>query len=111
MPHFCIDELLAIMAMIPFIGYFFAKMHVWWHTHFGHKCHEKDCDSTHVEHDHTVHHDRGPEPEYEEYWDHISEEDATERFGPDVVPLLKMAMNCEFDLFVNYKGDIKAVPK
>ena len=48
--HFCSDELLMILAMIPFIGIFFTKIHNWWHLKFGHKCHEKGCGSKHVEH-------------------------------------------------------------
>jgi hypothetical protein len=44
------DETLALMAMIPFIGMFFRKMHAWWHAKFSHKCHEKTCDDTHVAH-------------------------------------------------------------
>jgi hypothetical protein len=48
--HFCADEMIMIMAMIPFIGVAFRKLHVWYHTKFGHKCHEKTCDSTHVDH-------------------------------------------------------------
>lgn len=50
--HFCTDELLAILALIPFIGIFFGKLHTWWHKHFHHKCHEKDCSAEHVEHCH-----------------------------------------------------------
>ena len=39
--HFCIDELIAIMAMIPFIGIFFRKIHDWWHTKFNPPPHPK----------------------------------------------------------------------
>lgn len=48
--HWCMDETLAVLAMIPFLGYFFRKLHIWWHTKIHHKCHEKGCDSEHVEH-------------------------------------------------------------
>ena len=48
--HFCSDELFMLMAMIPFIGIFFGKMHTWWHKHFHHKCHEEGCKAEHVEH-------------------------------------------------------------
>jgi hypothetical protein len=44
------DETLAVMAMIPFIGMFFRRLHVWWHSKFHHKCHEKTCQDEHVEH-------------------------------------------------------------
>ena len=40
--HFCIDELIAIMAMIPFIGIFFRKVHAWWHAKFNHPPHPND---------------------------------------------------------------------
>jgi hypothetical protein len=48
--HWCMDETLALMAMLPFIGMFFRRMHAWWHAKFSHKCHEKTCDDKHVEH-------------------------------------------------------------
>ena len=51
MPHFCMDEFIMLMAMIPFIGMFFRRMHVWWHKKFSHKCHEETCNETHVEHE------------------------------------------------------------
>jgi hypothetical protein len=35
------DEILMFMAMLPFIGVFFRKIHVWWHSKFKHKEHEK----------------------------------------------------------------------
>lgn len=52
--HWCMDETLAVLAMIPFIGYFFAKLHAWWHKHVNHECHEKDCHAHHVEHCHML---------------------------------------------------------
>lgn len=48
--HFCADELFMLMAMIPFIGIFFRKVHAWWHAKFNHKCHEKSCHDNHVDH-------------------------------------------------------------
>lgn len=42
MPHFCADELFMIMAMLPFIGNFFRKIHTWYHTKFKHHHHKKD---------------------------------------------------------------------
>lgn len=39
MPHFCADELIMIMAMVPFIGIFFKRLHVWYHSKFNHKEH------------------------------------------------------------------------
>jgi len=48
--HFCMDEALMIMAMVPFIGVAFRKVHTWYHSKFNHKCHEKTCDDTHVKH-------------------------------------------------------------
>ena len=50
MPHFCIDELLAIMMLFPFIGIYIGKLHAWYHTKFKHKCHDKSCDDTHIFH-------------------------------------------------------------
>lgn len=54
--HWCMDETLAVMALIPFIGIFFAKVHGWWHKHFHHKCHEPHCHDEHVEHCHMPDH-------------------------------------------------------
>src|SRR5271169_682606 len=48
--HFCTDELLMTLAMIPFIGILFRKLHVWWHKHFHHQCHEKGCEAQHLDH-------------------------------------------------------------
>jgi hypothetical protein len=48
--HWCMDETLAVLALIPIIGIFFRKLHTWWHTHSHHKCHEKTCNEEHVEH-------------------------------------------------------------
>lgn len=107
--HWCMDETLAVLAMIPFIGYFFSKIHAWYHTKMGHTCHEKHCDDTHAEHKYSPF-DR-PSCGYQkvseadmEYlrgipaplkilapvtiWDDISEEDVTERFGKDLVKFL-----------------------
>jgi len=51
--HFCMDEVLMIMAMIPFIGIFFRKCHAWWHSKFNHQCHHVTrCEDTHVVHVH-----------------------------------------------------------
>lgn len=48
--HFCSDELFALMSLIPIIGIFFKKIHIWWHKKFNHKCHEKGCEQEHVDH-------------------------------------------------------------
>jgi len=48
--HFCMDEVLMIMAMVPFIGVAFRRVHAWYHLKFGHKCHKKACDDKHLEH-------------------------------------------------------------
>lgn len=51
--HFCADEMLMLMAMIPFIGIFFRRLHVWWHSKFNHKCHHvTPCQEHHVDHVH-----------------------------------------------------------
>lgn len=48
--HWCMDETLALLSVLPFIGYLFGKLHVWYHAKFHHKCHEKNCDAEHVDH-------------------------------------------------------------
>lgn len=49
--HFCSDELIAILAIIPFIGAAFTKLHIWWHMKFKHKCHtDPNCKEIHAEH-------------------------------------------------------------
>lgn len=51
MPHICSDEILMILAMIPFIGAFFRKIHNWYHVKFKHQCHEKvSCNEIHLAH-------------------------------------------------------------
>jgi hypothetical protein len=46
------DETLALLAVLPFIGVFFRRLHNWWHAKHQHKCHEESCNETHVEHCH-----------------------------------------------------------
>ena len=50
MIHWCNDESMMLMSAIPFIGYYFRKLHIWYHTKIKHRCHTKHCDSTHAEH-------------------------------------------------------------
>jgi len=50
MPHICMDEILMFMAMFPFIGVIFARIHMWYHNKFTHKCHEPSCDDSHLDH-------------------------------------------------------------
>ena len=50
MPHICMDEILLLMATLPFVSSFFVRCHQWWHNKFKHKCHEKTCDSLHLDH-------------------------------------------------------------
>jgi hypothetical protein len=49
--HFCMDEVLMIMAMLPFIGVFFRRVHAWWHSKFNHQCHHViKCEENHLDH-------------------------------------------------------------
>lgn len=107
--HWCMDETLALLAMIPFIGYLFRKLHVWWHTKVAHLCHAKHCDDTHAEHKYSpfdrpscgyqkvseadMEYLRGTPAPLEvtvpvDIWDDISEEDVEARFGKDLVRFL-----------------------
>ena len=38
--HWCMDETLMLLAALPWLGYYFRKLHVWWHTKYHHKPHE-----------------------------------------------------------------------
>jgi hypothetical protein len=105
------DETLAVLAMIPFIGYFFRKLHAWYHTKMGHTCHEKHCEDKHVDHPYSPydpanwHKDQRVSEEDMEYlrgepvplkitipnidiWDPISEEDVIERFGATLISFM-----------------------
>lgn len=108
--HWCMDETLAVLAMIPFIGYFFRKLHAWYHKKMGHICHEKHCDAGHVEHPYSPydranwHKDQHVSEADMKYlrgtpaplkitipvdiWDPISQEDVEERFSKDLVHFL-----------------------
>lgn len=105
--HWCMDETLAVLAMIPFIGYFFRKLHAWYHAKMGHTCHEKHCDDQHVEHPyspyerHDYQHVSEKDMEYLRgtpaplkitvpvtIWDPISQNDVSERYGNDLVVFL-----------------------
>lgn len=79
--HWCMDETLAVLAMIPFIGYFFRKLHLWYHAKMGHTCHEKHCDATHAEHVASTEFPAVVQSE----WDLIPQEDVAERYGDGVV--------------------------
>lgn len=51
MPHICMDEILMFLAIFPFIGIYFRRVHAWYHAKFHHKCHEETCNAAHAEHD------------------------------------------------------------
>lgn len=48
--HFCADELMMIMAMVPFVGVAFRRLHTWYHIKFKHHCHS-NCQENHSHHD------------------------------------------------------------
>jgi hypothetical protein len=48
--HFCADEMMMIMAMVPFIGVGFRRMHAWYHLKFKHHCHKSNCNKEHLDH-------------------------------------------------------------
>src|ERR1700722_15840619 len=48
--HWCSDESLAVLSAIPVVGYYFRKLHIWYHNKSHHPCHEKQCNKTHAEH-------------------------------------------------------------
>ena len=75
--HWCMDETLAVLALLPVIGFFFKKLHARWHTHHHHKCHEEGCSEEHLLH---VIHDEGPEPED---CDPLTQETIEARFGKE----------------------------
>lgn len=128
--HWCMDETLAVLAMLPFIGYFFRKLHAWYHAKMGHTCHEKHCDDIHVEH--TVKpyspfdrpaegYQRVSEEDMEylrgepaplkilvpiDIWDSISEEDITERYGREIVDDARSYLAGKLNWFVNDKADL-----
>lgn len=115
--HWCMDETLAVLAMIPFIGYFFRKLHVWYHSKMGHTCHEKHCDDTHAEHAYSPF--ARPCKGYQEVsqadmeylrgdiiWDPISEEDIVERYGRETVEDARSYLAGKLDWFVNDKAEI-----
>lgn len=80
--HFCNDELLAILALLPFIGIYFKRLHAWWHKRSNHKCHKDHCNSTHLEH---VEEPTSPIDE----WDEVEETVIGERFNMHLVESLQ----------------------
>ena len=43
--HWCHEETLALLSLIPFATYYIAWLRVWWHKKFPKKCvHHKDHD-------------------------------------------------------------------
>jgi hypothetical protein len=125
--HFCQDELLMILAMIPFIGIFFRKIHIWYHAKFHHKCHEKNCDAEHPEHwlgEHEALHQEFqksflsnpnrklynlivPAPSKE--WDLISLDDVLDKYGSEITGSLhekcgQLFYAEDFEWFINSDG-------
>jgi hypothetical protein len=95
--HWCMDETLALLSVIPFIGYFFAKLHSWYHGKFHHKCHEKGCEAQHMVHDvdpkpgeywslNDTGWPDGQRPEHS--WDNILQADLVERYGEGLITSL-----------------------
>lgn len=41
MPHLCSDEIILFLACFPFIGFYFQKLHLWWHGKIHHQEHKK----------------------------------------------------------------------
>ncbi len=41
--HWCANETMALMAMIPILGYLVRKIQVWYHMKFKHGCHDEKC--------------------------------------------------------------------
>jgi len=120
--HWCMDETLAFLAMIPFIGYFFAKLHTWWHTKFHHKCHEEGCESDHVEHTHDHPNDvkiSAGDTLIICGWDSIHQDDVEARFGGCAIDDLigddwlldveERPADDEFRWFVDSKQGLRAV--
>lgn len=89
--HWCADETFMLLTMLPFIGFFFKKIHAWWHTKSAHKCHDEHCDAAHVEHIE----EPADEPTFSSFpmdeWDEVPVELIKEKFGEEVV--LKLRMN------------------
>src|SRR5271157_335584 len=102
--HWCMDETLALLSVLPFIGYFFGKLHAWWHKKFHHACHEEGCHQEHVAHITKV-----------ATYDMIYVEDVKERYGSKVVEGLLGGttglVTCpeEFTWWVNDNGDLRAI--
>jgi hypothetical protein len=123
--HWCMDETLALLSVIPFIGYFFAKLHNWWHTKFGHKCHEDSCQETHIEHNDGLAHMEAnvvvanPLESFtctvdklwdagnfdQDNYDLISKEDLEDRLGP-IADKLIQKLEFDLDAYLN-KNDFR----
>lgn len=118
--HWCIDETLALLSIIPFMGYFFGKLHAWWHVRFSHKCHEKNCNQVHNIHckmpaniPHGLYNQEQCEQHPQEDttklrlvvpegFDAICVEDAEEKFGVDIIDhLLDDKQLLKYDGFVS----------
>jgi hypothetical protein len=115
--HWCADETIALFSALPFIGYFFAKLHAWYHKKFGHPCHTEGCSDTHVEH---TTHEKSEQSTYNpgNDWDALSQDDMEERFGGTLIDnligdhrLLGVDIRPhdeEFSWFINGYGGVRA---
>jgi len=110
--HWCADETLMLLSMLPFIGFFFKKIHAWWHKNSLHKCHEDHCNDVHAEH--VLEEKVAPAPI--EDWDQVDQTLVEERFGSALIEGLKRCLlyyglnevvETESTWFVDSNGAVK----
>lgn len=114
--HWCSDETFLLLSMLPFIGFFFKKLHAWWHKNSLHKCHDEHCDDVHVEHTDEVKEEKF-DPNFD--WDEVSFDLVLEKFGDQVPFGLRINANQlgltdtphenEFKWYLNSNGGLQGV--
>jgi hypothetical protein len=104
--HWCMDETLAVLAMIPFIGYFFRKLHAWYHKKMGHTCHEKHCDDVHVEHKFSPYH---RDASCQDKMQYVSKEDMEYLRGTPAPLKITIPVTIERDEDVSYSLTMRGV--
>jgi len=95
--HWCADETFALLALLPFVGIYFYRLHAWYHKKFNHKCHTHNCNEHHIEHI-----DYKSPVVSSISFDQISDIDLEERRGKEITQsLLSTFPNLELNKFLD----------
>ena len=79
------DETYATLSAFPIIGYYYKRIHNWYHEKTNHKCHQPGCSETHAEHTVKVKEVLVPNPSE---WNVMTMEEVDAHYGQNATILL-----------------------